>query len=58
MMTSETSSGLNPARFRTSLITTEHRSCKGSEDRAPFKDPASGKDYIMRTERRGSTSNG
>lgn len=39
MITSETSSGLTSARFRTSLITTEHRSCTGTEDRVPFKDP-------------------
>lgn len=39
MITSETSSGLTPARFRTSLITTEHRSRRGTVERAPFKVP-------------------
>lgn len=39
MMTSETSSGFTPARFRTSLITTEHRSRRGTAERAPLKDP-------------------
>ncbi|TNN64475.1 hypothetical protein EYF80_025326 [Liparis tanakae] len=39
MMTSETSSGFTAARFRTSLITTEQSSGRGTVDRAPFKDP-------------------
>lgn len=43
MITSETSSGLTEARFRTSLITTEHKSFRGTVDRAPFKQPASKK---------------
>lgn len=39
MITSDTSSGFTPARFRTSLITAEHRSLTGTVDRAPLKDP-------------------
>lgn len=39
MMTSETASGFTRARFRTSLITTEHRSRRGTVERAPLKDP-------------------
>lgn len=47
MITSETSSGLTPARFRTSLITTEHRSRRGNVERAPFKDPGNNRGKIM-----------
>lgn len=39
MITSETSSGFTRARLRTSLITTEHRSCRDTVDRAPLKAP-------------------
>ena len=42
MITSETSSGFTPARVRTSLITTEHRTCTGTEDREPLRDPVWG----------------
>lgn len=44
MMTSETSSGLTPARFRTSLITTEQRSRRGTVEKAPFKDPGNSRE--------------
>lgn len=44
MITSETSSGLTPARFRTSLITMEHRSRRGTVERAPFKDPGNNRE--------------
>lgn len=39
MITSETSSGFTLARFRTSLITAEQRSRRGTVDKAPFKQP-------------------
>ena len=38
-MTSETSSGATAALFRTSLMTVEPRSCTGTVDKAPLKEP-------------------